>query len=295
VRITHLAGIIPIAGQEDNFKLPWHDCLMPISSNYLAVERAAVECAYAGCETIWIVCNVDMEPLIRYRLGDYIYDPVWMGRNDYGKNKKNDKKEIPIFYVPIHPNDRDKRDCLSWSILHGAVTAYHIGAQISKWVSPQRYYTAFPYSVYNPSIVRQHRDDISNKNGFVLSYENQTVRDGKFLGFTFDEKDYFQFRDEIKKGVGEYYSHDGPGFPKKRRPIEERWSARHFSLSDVFSVMNTDEKKVINVDWYYNIDNWENYCYYLSSEERTTITRPSEKILSPREFNPIGVDTEDNS
>ena len=28
----------------------------------------------AGCRTIWIVCNDDMQPLIRYRLGDYVYD-----------------------------------------------------------------------------------------------------------------------------------------------------------------------------------------------------------------------------
>ena len=60
----HLAGIIPIAGQDLDFNMPWHDCLMPIAQNYLAVERAVVECAYAGCETIWVVCHDDMQPLI---------------------------------------------------------------------------------------------------------------------------------------------------------------------------------------------------------------------------------------
>ena len=67
----HLAGIIPVAGQPLDFKMPWHDCMMPLNKDYLAVEHSVVECAYAGCETIWIVCHDDMQPLIRSRLGDY--------------------------------------------------------------------------------------------------------------------------------------------------------------------------------------------------------------------------------
>ena len=51
----HLAGIIPVAGQPLEFNMPWHDSLMPIAPDYLALERSVVECAYAGCETIWIV------------------------------------------------------------------------------------------------------------------------------------------------------------------------------------------------------------------------------------------------
>ena len=73
----HLAGIVPVAGQSLDFKMPWHDSLMPVAQDYLAVERAVVECAYAGCETIWVICHDNMQPLIRHRLGDYIQDPVW--------------------------------------------------------------------------------------------------------------------------------------------------------------------------------------------------------------------------
>ena len=79
-RAFHLAGIVPVAGKALDFNFPWHDCLQPIAQNYLAVERAVVECAYAGCETIWIVCHDDMQPLIRYRLGEYIQDPVYLFR-----------------------------------------------------------------------------------------------------------------------------------------------------------------------------------------------------------------------
>jgi hypothetical protein len=36
----HLAGIVPVASQALDFDFPWHDSCMPISQNYLAIERA---------------------------------------------------------------------------------------------------------------------------------------------------------------------------------------------------------------------------------------------------------------
>ena len=73
---NHVVGIVPLVTEPMDFNLDWHDSLMPIAPNYYAVERAVLECAYAGCKTIWIVANDDTTPLIRHRLGDYIQDPV---------------------------------------------------------------------------------------------------------------------------------------------------------------------------------------------------------------------------
>ena len=72
----HLAGIIPIAKPPYDFGSPWDDCLTPIAKNYLAVERAVAECAYVGCETIWIICHKDMQPIIKRRLGEKTTDPL---------------------------------------------------------------------------------------------------------------------------------------------------------------------------------------------------------------------------
>ena len=36
---------------------------MPIAPNYTLLENAVYECAWAGCETIWIICNDDVAPL----------------------------------------------------------------------------------------------------------------------------------------------------------------------------------------------------------------------------------------
>ena len=285
----HLAGIVPVAGQPLDFDFPWHDSLMPIAPNYLAVERAVVECAWAGCETIWIVCNDDMQPLIRHRLGDYIYDPVCLGRN-YGLKPTDEKKPITIYYVPIHPNDRKKRDCLAWSVLYGARAAFDTSTQISVWVAPDRYYVAFPYGVYEPSALRPYRKEISSRRGFFLSDLGETVRDGKYLGFTFDAEDYSEYMKVIRSATGDKApgQHLSGEIPTERLPLHKRWSARFFSLDKVFESAKVEEAIVSEVDWYHNIDSWQSFCKYTGSGN--TIQRPAKCILSYREWNPIGVD-----
>ena len=112
----HLAGIVPIAGQPLDFNMPWHESLMPLAPGYLAVERAVLECAYAGCETIWIVCADDVTPLLRYHIGEIIQDPVYTYRH-FELNKAEVKRPIRIYYVPINIRDINKRVLLFFTIL----------------------------------------------------------------------------------------------------------------------------------------------------------------------------------
>jgi len=287
----HLAGIVPVAGQKLDFNCPWHDSLMPIAPDYLAVERAVLECAWAGCETIWIVCNDDVQPLIRYRLGDYIYDPVNL-RRQYRIKPVDEKKPITIYYVPVHPNDRDKRDCLGWSVLYGAKTSFEVSKQISTWVAPDRYYVAFPYGVYSPEVLRPHRLEISSRRGFFLSHLDETVREGKYLGFTFDASDFSEFVGVIRTGTGEKIPGQSisDGIPKEKLPLHKRWSARFFSLDKIFQSAKVEGALVQEVDWYYNIDSWENYSNYLSCG--IDLKKPAKCILAYREWNSMGVNNE---
>ena len=287
----HLAGIVPVAGQSLGFDFPWHDSMMPIAPDYLAVERAVLECAYAGCETIWVVCNDDMQPLIRHRLGDVIYDPISLGRR-YAPVPADERKPITIYYVPVHPKDRDKRDCLAWSVLYGALSAYHISNFISKWITPDRYYAAFPYGVYNPSILREHRKSISSRRDFFLSFKNKTIRDGEYLGFTFDAEGFFRFRNTVRReGTGARVPGQ-KGIPKENLPLQERWSARYFSLDKVFKSATLEGAVKINLPWYSRIDSWEKFCDYAGSSNSKRLTRPEKCILSYKEWNPIGIDNE---
>ena len=286
----HVAGIVPVASQPLDFEFDWSDCLMPIAPNYTAVEKAVVECAWAGCKTIWIICNDDVTPLVRHRIGDYIQDPIWLGRK-FDRFPSASRKPISIFYVPIHPKDRNKRDCLSWSIVHGALTAYKTCSILSRWVAPKRYYVSFPYGMYPVEILREHRNAIQDEKNFLLMHNGKTVRDGEYAGFTFNAKDWLEFRRNVREGTGIKM----PGSDYKDNeylPIQERFSARFFTLDRIFNCVNIEGSKVVELPWYYNIDNWESYCQFLGSEERKQIKRPHKLILSYREFNPIGVDNE---
>ena len=266
--VKHLAGIIPVAAQPLDFNFPWHDCLQPIGKNYLAVERSVLECAFTGCDTIWVVCHDDMQPLIKHRLGDYVQDPVYIFREYDPGNIKENHKRIPIYYVPIHPNDRDKRDCLAWSVLHGANTSYRVSSKLSKWVVPSRYYVSFPYGVYNPSVLREKRDQIASSQPFFVSYDNRTIRDGEYLGFAFGEEEY----------------------KAEKLPLEERYSARFFSLDKVFGIGDTSGANIVCIDDYHNIDSWEGLRDYLGSDHR--IYRHN-TLLTGKTFNRIGEDIEE--
>ena len=293
----HLAGILPVSGQKLEFNMPWHDSLMPIAPDYLAIERSVVECAYAGCETIWIVCNDDMQPLIRHRLGDYVNDPVMAYRgylNHWDKFQEQGSKPIPIYYVPIHPNDRNKKDCLGWSVLYGAYTSWKIARRLSKWLVPSRFYVSFPYGVYDPSALRKYRKQISSNEGFLLSFDGETVVDGQMLGFTFTPEQSKELTYEFKRNATSLYkNYPSDGMVKEkldRYSIEERYSGRFFSIKDIFGTLDTSSVEIVAINKSWDISTWGGYCNYIS-EHGKDIQRPSENILKYKEFNGIGVDS----
>ncbi len=282
----HLAGIIPVAGPKLDFNMPWHDCLMPIAKDYLAIERSVLECAYAGCETIWIICDDDMQPLIRYRLGDYVNDPVWVYRH-FDREKGEKKKLIPIQYVPIHPRDKNKRDCYGWSILYGAKAADKASKVISKWLAPDRFYVSFPYGIYHHWLPREHRNKISKRqdNKVLYRYENKTIIDGEYLGFTFNQSDLKQLINEVKEKSTGLFKNE----KRERLPLNERYSYRFFTLDQIFDTMNMDNVVYVDIDKYYRIDTWDLYADYISSEGKTQYPIPR-SVLNASEINPVGVD-----
>ena len=296
----HMAGIVPVAGQPLDFNFPWHDALQPVAANYLAVERAVVECAYAGCRTIWIVCNDDMQPLIRHRLGDWVMDPQSLEASKFAKFPNWYYKEVPIFYVPIHPDDRDKRDCLAWSVIHGAYIADWVSRTVSRWVTPRKFFVSWPYGINHFRPIQDNRRVVNSDRRVLFSYDGKTVCDGEYLPFSFNLDDMKRFKNTIrKKGTGKYeIDHSGKSknpWNLKLRPMAERFSARFFNLEDVFAFDDLKEEEVLELDWYYNISSWDGLCTYLGSEERKLVKRAPKSIMSYHEFSPIGVDIDEES
>ena len=271
--------------------MPYPDPLLPVGTSYTMIEAAVVEAAHAGCNTIWIICNDDVSPIIRHRVGDYIQDPLHF-YNKYEYRMKDRRIRIPIFWVPIHPKDRDKRDCLSWSVIQGALTAVKVSDRISKWFIPDKYYVSFPYGIFDPRPISKLRKQIKTKNNFYVRSQGKTVKDNYYTSFTFGKEEFITYRRNIRKGTGAYTSDvvDERGIPRSKLPLEERWSARFFQLKDVFQGVSHEDANFYEANDFYNLGSWEDYRRYIKSDLSSNIVRPSKEFFSYKEFNRIAVD-----
>jgi hypothetical protein len=288
----HLAGVIPCAGQPLEYGMEWPDFMMPVAPNYTMLEAAILECAYVGCDTIWICLHHDSAAFIRYRIGDFVQDPVWYHRK-HEKFPSEHRKRIPIYYVPVHPKDRDRRDCLSWSVIYGALNAFKVSANISKWLIPDKYYVSFPYGMFNPTILREFRRKISSANNFYLTHNGMSPENNIPTSFTFGKDEFVRFRRKVREGTGEHinFVEEGKLAPTEKLPLEERYSARWFDLKDVFIDLGIKQDNSVDTDEFYDLRTWAEYKNYLSSDLSTVIRRP--KHMKSSEFHRVGLDIQE--
>ena len=283
----HLAGLIPVAGLETEFKTDVPEVLLPINPDFVAIQKSVLECALAGCNTIWIVANDDLAPIVRKIVGEWIYDPVYFERMAAFSSEQ--RKEIPIYYVPIHPKDRARRDSYGWSVLYGAYSAWKVASKISNWLTPEKYFVSFPMAIYDVYKVREYRKLINHKtNNFFLSYDGETVKNNKPLAFTFTGEDFKQCRRSVnKQTTREYLPPSGDQqYPTQKMPLTERWSARKFKFRQIFEKVSEETATKIEIDWYYDLSRWEEYCQFLGSKyfiktPKEELTRPHKHVKIP--------------
>lgn len=287
---NHCAGIIPVNSQPMDFSFHWHDCLMPIAPNYYAIQRSVVECAFMGCDTIWIVCPKGITPLLRHIVGEYIQDPVHLF-NRYAEMKGAYNKEIPIYYVPISPKDKDKRDSIVYNLLYGCIQAKWVASRMSKWIIPQKYFISFPNAVYPYQWSFRRRKNIIDKEKLIISHQGKTIRDGLMLGTTINNEnvDFLlnKFKEKATSGMDtELYKTQKK---IKLLPMEQRYSGRFLTLKDIFKDLPEDDDNTfkMEVSWYYPLDTWERYGVYLSSDEVKKI-KPKRKLLHYKEAYGVG-------
>jgi hypothetical protein len=282
----HLAGIIPIANFDDTFDMPYPWFMLPVDNGFSMIQKSVFECAIAGCQTIWIVANDDIAPIIKHHVGEWVYDPVYYYRKE--KFYKDKRKEIPIYYVPIHPKDRDRRDSYGWSALYGIHSAWYVSQRLSKWITPQKYYVSFPHSAFNIYTLREHRLMINHhSNNFFVTNDARTVKDNQYLSFTMFGEDFKNCRRHVNSETTKtfYNTKVGEKYPSKKLPINERWSARGFNIETVFMQVNDTDAYNHNIDWFYSMDTWDGYNRFISSEN--FIQKPSDSLTKANKHNII--------
>jgi hypothetical protein len=250
-RVSHLAGIIPIAGQPLSFNMPWQDCLTPVHENYHAIERAVNTAATAGCNTIWIVMYRESAPLIRQKLGEWVYDPTSVWKNPWPVLQT---KKIPVYYTCINAKDRKRRDSLAWSCLYGANVASRVCIKISKWVLPKRFLVISPYGIVPDDQMLESRLILRGKKETYFNSVDGSFKDNQFTPFTFSQETY----KECKKYFKSLYE----GEETKK------------TLSDIFQPVNLESYNKIDLKWYYNINDWSSYSKFIASEHNKLCARP---------------------
>lgn len=248
---THLAGIIPVAGTPLDFNMPWSDCLMPVHQDYHAIERAIHSAAMAGCNTIWVVLYRESQPIIKKKIGEWVYDPesVWKAPNVFFN-----KIEIPVYYVCINPRDRQRRDSQAWSALYGAKVASYVSMKISKWVIPKRFFVISPYGVIDEECLRSARSVLRGTQNVVFSLSEKTFLDNEYLPFTFSQKE----------------------FEDCRRLFKERYTGDETkkTFSEVFEPVDLSFYTKIEPNWFYNISTWDGYSKFIGSEHNKLCSKP---------------------
>jgi hypothetical protein len=280
----HLSGIIPIANYETELDISFPELLLPVSDGFNLIQKSVYECAAAGCNTIWIVANDDLAPIIRKTVGDWVYDPVYYKRDMESKFYSQLRKEVPIYYVGIKPKDQDKRDSYGWSILEGIHAAYMTSYKISKWLTPEKYFISFPFGVFDIYFIRQHRKLIRDKQqNLFFKYNGQSVADNQYLPFTMTGEDFKLCRRAINQKTTREYLPPLPDqkYPSHKLPLHQRWSARHFTLSEIYEPLSETPHTSVDLGWYHDVSSWSGYVEYISSNN--LIDKPLDDLTRPRQ------------
>lgn len=230
----HIAGIIPVAKSQSDIDLIMHHSVLPISNNFYNIQRSIVECAYIGCNTIWVVCEDSYAPLIKKVCGDFVVNMHDYERSAFTKYPTENRRVIPIFYTPLSFKHRDKKG-IGVSVLDGVYASFHVSSNISKWVVPYKYYVSSPYGVYSPQVKRA---DAKADHNLFLSHNGLTALDGENLGFCLGVE-------EVKHCSYLY----------KKKNVNSVFTLDNILDNDIVR----RNVKTVEVEKYYNIENWDGY------------------------------------
>lgn len=289
----HLAGIIPVANYECDIDVGFPQVLLPVCDGFSLIQRSVFECAMAGCDTIWIVANEDLAPVVKNTVGEWTYDPVYYKRDFSSKFYSELRKEVPIYYVGIKPKDLDRRDSYGWSVLEGIHSAYMTSYRISKWLTPEKYFISFPLGICDPHQIRENRKEIKDiKANFFYKFLGNTAKQNLLLPFTMTGEDFKLCRRAINKKTTREYLPPSPSqqYPDQKLPLHERWSARYFNFSEIFEKVNEDNAFFRDLSWFHDASTWEKYVQYISSEN--LVIKPFEDLTKPRKHVKIPYDSE---
>jgi hypothetical protein len=265
--VSHLVGIIPIQNGPKNDGFPWPNALAPLYKNYTALHRSVLECAMAGCSSIWVITEKKHIPLLKAVVGNYVEDPVLAQLPV--EFKDNFKIKVPIWYASLPVRDIGRRDCYGRSILAGAEYALKLAQRLSVKVTPEKFFVSFPHRVYSAWNLQNLRKKIKDdKKNFYFTLEGKTIKDGAEVGFTFFKEDFERFKLDFKTKDKGAWEHTGNGVKGLyRKPIDQQYPAKRLTLDEVFASATLDDAVLLDCGKNNDISTWEGYAKYIATSK----------------------------
>lgn len=236
----------------------------------MLIDLAIAHCAYAGCETIWIVVNESVEPFLKKRVGDYVVDPYSV--NNFSKTSYRNDKLIPIYYVPEDLVDRHKRDSISYQVIRGIEMARRVSGQISSFTIPKQYFVTFPYSVYDYEAPAKHKVLLSSKENVTFECVGKSIATGHYVPFTITHRQAKQCKKWVWMNATGVRDMTQPkeewqfgSIPTKMLPSSEQYNGRFFGPDKVFFERLQLESKKVELPWFHDVCEFEGYKEYMGS------------------------------
>ncbi len=224
--------------------LPHHPALQRVTKSLTAIESSVLECAIAGCSSVWVCCDETMQPLIKNRLGDYVRDPVNLNKSNYTNFPEDNRIMVPIYYYQVHPKDKAKRIGLAWDFINTVLAIYHFSNKLSRWLVPEKYYISFCYGLYGLETIRSSRQLFLGSDNYILTNSGEDLFDGLYLGACLKSDYIRETVISLKKG-NLYFNSPGMRFTDLPRP--------------------PDHKK-IEVSEYFSCNSWDSYVEYIKNK-----------------------------
>jgi len=273
IAASSLAAVIPITDQKTDYRFPWHPALQPVARSYTAIQKVIAEACFMGASSVWLVCNKNMQPLIKKVVGERLRQP-----STFYMDSEGGKHPVPVYYVPVHIRDRHKAECPSWSVLHGCLEAYEISGIISKWTLPDRFLILDPYLMCDYYDAIYEKKHMRQEINFAYKSEGKTYKDGVNVPFTLSYKDCIEAKEKYDELAYEFYEENSMVEASIKIPLDKIFNSA--TIDRDFEIGKT-----------YDIRTWEVYMDYMRSDYAAQLRKPG--FVGPYSFGELFKEEED--
>jgi hypothetical protein len=247
--------------------------MMPVANGLTLLEAAILNCLHYGVNSIWITVNDDQLPYAKMCVGEMGYDPVryW---DDFSVLKVEKRTRVPIYFVPVIPKYRDYCDNFTFGFINSALTARKVYGSLTRYCEPDYFLFVSPFGVINYEELRPKRVDFKHFNKkSLITHQGKSALEGNHLPICVDKEDIDTIKRHVIANSNKKHRQIAP-FGKggsdwfEELPKEEQFKGTRLTMKEVLSCLDKDSFDSYELDWFYDVQNWQQYSEFMASGKK---------------------------